>query len=311
MVVLSLVMLLSVASVPNIADSSRLGDESGETATSHHDDPHRSGNRVPTQDLLVIPAGPFVPPGDPLSARRPVTTIHLPSFAMHRLEVTNAAFLQFVDITGYQTLAERDGDPFTWRTAFETGMEGHPVVFIAFQDAEAFCGHFGLRLPTLFEWEKAAGGTSALLWPWGNTWDLHKTNSLERAAGGTRPVGADPAGASPYGMLDMAGNAWEWTASEFSAIEGGGSLVTDSSDPFNGHRILKGGSWRTMAAGTQVTYRKPAPEEYRRDTTGFRCASDRDVRGERAGRRPPLAKLIGTSLDPQRAVAGRWAGWGT
>jgi formylglycine-generating enzyme required for sulfatase activity len=228
----------------------------------------------PGATMVVVPAGEFVMGGQPLDVGTQSRVVFLPAFAIDRTEVTNADFAAFVRETGYLTVAEQHGDARSWRTYDRSAMANLPVVFIAWDDANAYCVHAGKRLPTEAEWEKAARGADARLWPWGNEWDGSKTNSMERGQMGTTAVGAFAAGASPYGLVDMAGNVWEWTASAYA--DGENLELQDSADArtFRDAGVLRGGSWRTMTAGTQVTYRKPAAPDYRRDTTGFRCADD-------------------------------------
>lgn len=191
-----------------------------------------------------------------------------------RTEVTNTAFATFVRQTGYVTLAERDGDPRSWRTFATPDRASHPATYIACENAVAYCQYAGKRLPTEIEWEKAARGDDARMWPWGNDWNETRVNSMDRGQTGTTPAGAFPDGASPYGALDMAGNVWEWIASAYGATishdPSGNAVATEM---FRGHRVLCSGSWRTMASGTQVVCRNPAPPEYRRDSSGFRCAA--------------------------------------
>ena len=107
------------------------------------------------------------------------------------------------------------------RGRIPAGKEKHPVVFVSWKDAIAFCEWLSkeagrkYRLPTEAEWEKAARGTDGREWPWGNeppTKDNERCN-FRVIVGDTTPVGHYPKGASPYGIMDMAGNVWEWTSS--------------------------------------------------------------------------------------------------
>jgi formylglycine-generating enzyme required for sulfatase activity len=220
----------------------------------------------------VVPTGALARTSAPDEDATGTHDRFVPAFVIDRTEVTNAAFAVFARRTGYRTLAEQAGEPRTWRTQAQPGTDAHPVTFIAWADANAYCIDAGLRLPTELEWERAARGDDGRLWPWGNEWDGNNLNSLERGATGPSSVGSFAPGASPYGLVDMAGNVWEWTSSPYVAASGQGATDAQASQTFHGHLVLRGGSWRTIAAGTQATYRKPAPPEYRRDTTGFRCA---------------------------------------
>ncbi|MFC1714288.1 formylglycine-generating enzyme family protein [Candidatus Poribacteria bacterium] len=127
--------------------------------------------------------------------------------------------------------------------------DDHPVVGVTYFEAEAYCKWAGGRLPTEAEYEKAArwNGTRSYLWPWGDTWDPEKCNNPDDhnpAGGGYRknqsaPVGSYPDGASPYGVMDMVGNAYEWCADWAKSYPG-------SSRPFDHtgkYHIVKGGCW--------------------------------------------------------------------
>jgi serine/threonine-protein kinase len=231
------------------------------------------------EELIVVPAGVVETSANPLGRVTDDAMVFIDAFLIARTEVMNAAFAEFVRETGYVTLAERRGDVRTWRTQSGPETEAHPVTFIAWADAHAYCVHVGLRLPTEQEWERAARGDDARLWPWGHVWDGDNLNSLERGATDPSPVGSYPQGASPFGVLDLAGNVWEWTSSSYLTEAQQAAPDAGVAQVFEGHRVLRGGSWRTMAPGTQTTYRKPAPLDYWRDTTGFRCAGDTAVGG--------------------------------
>lgn len=143
----------------------------------------------------------------------PQHEVHVPAFAMTRAPVTNQLYAAFVEVSS----ALR---PVSWRSgAFPPGLADHPIVDISWHDAVAFArwlsrvtGQFW-ALPTEAQWEKAARGDDGRQFPWGNSFDAARCNVRESACGGTTPVGSYPAGVSPYGLLDMAGNVWEWTRS--------------------------------------------------------------------------------------------------
>src|SRR5690606_17447059 len=128
----------------------------------------------------------------------------------------------------------------------------HPVVNVTWHDALAFCQWAGVRLPTEAEWEKAARGTDGRIWPWGGNEPTDKLCNFNMNVGDTTPVGAYPAGASPYGCLDMAGNVWEWTISlwgkdankpdyGYPYDPNDGREAPDAPDAVR--RTLRGGSW--------------------------------------------------------------------
>lgn len=136
------------------------------------------------------------------------------AYRIGRYPVTNAEYRAFVRATGHEP-ARYDGPP------------GHPVTSVTWHDAVAYCEWVGGRLPSEEEWERAARGTDGREYPWGE-WEKGRCNSYEAGAGGTTLVGRhSPGGDSPDGCADMAGNVWEWMASERES----------------GNRVLRGGSW--------------------------------------------------------------------
>ncbi len=218
-----------------------------------------SSSSLQSGDMVRIPRGPFLMGGESIYAPEPPVTVVLSNFYIDRTEVTNADFANFVARTAYQTTAERAGDVQTWRSVSGPGRERNPVIFVTWDDAVAYCENVGERLPIEAEWEKAARGTDGRLWPWGNQWDPTRANTMEGGIGYTVPVGSYPNGVSPYGLYDMSGNVWEWTASSFSSNL---SLNPMAGVGVQGQKVLRGGSWRTIANGTQSSYRKSAPDDY-------------------------------------------------
>ena len=239
-------------------------------------------------DLLDIPGGRFVmgdPEGEPDEAPRPA---EVAPFRLMRLEVANRDFARFVAETGHVSDPERSGFGWVWdgrwrrvagadwrRPAWPDGGftpgPDHPVVQVSARDAAAFCAWAGLRLPSEAEWEFAARGGEGRRYPWGDAPPLQEAPHLANfgtvsccaadAGDGyarTAPVGAYPAGASPFGLLDMAGNVWEWTASAFPGKPG---LVA-----------LRGGGWGNNPYCLRSAYRHGNPPDIGLDMVGFRCA---------------------------------------
>jgi formylglycine-generating enzyme required for sulfatase activity len=195
-------------------------------------------------EMIQIPAGPFLYGPDK-------KTVELPAFEIAKYPVTNEQYKVFLD--HYPGLRP----PEHWINGlFPSDKARHPVANISWHDAQACAKWYGLRLPTEQEWEKAARGTDGREYPWGDAFDPKKCNCFESGTGDTTPVGAYPSGASPYGVMDMAGNVWEWTSSEWG----------DGYDTC----VLRGGSWNSTSYWLRASYRygnDPGSGNY---TGGFR-----------------------------------------
>ena len=156
---------------------------------------------------------------------RPAHPVELAPFLIDRTPITNGQFADFLNVVGPVSahgdrLFDLD-DPDArirkegGRWLADKGFENHPVIEVSWIGARDYCAWVGKRLPTEAEWEKAARGTDGRRYPWGNgapdrTRAQHNAGWRE-----TAPVGNFPDGASPYGVLDMAGNAWEWVSSAY------------------------------------------------------------------------------------------------
>jgi len=220
--------------------------------------------------MIAIPAGEFIM-GSDREVERPSHTVSLPAFEIDQFEVTNEQFARFVKETGYKTTAEKAGDSMSW-SAYAAGKPNNPVVKVSWDDAVAYCQWMGKRLPTEAEWEKAARGTDGRLYPWGNEWASGKANTKEAGYRGTTITGSFPGGASPYGVMDMAGNVAEWTSDWFQPYPGypGG----DSAAQFFGqkYRVIRGGGWFSDKEMVRTTTRSCSSVDLANDDVGFRCA---------------------------------------
>jgi len=197
------------------------------------------------KEMVYIPAGEFLMGED----KKPVS---VEAFYIDRYPVTNAEYKRFMDAT-------RHSPPQHWRRGtYPEGKADHPVVHVRWSDAAAYAEWAGKRLPTEAEWEKAARGTDGREYPWGNEFDKDKCNTNESGIWDTTPVGKySPAGDSPYGVGDMAGNVWEWTA------DGSGLAAMP----------LRGGSWLDGRREARCASRRKHIPQRRNEFIGFRCAS--------------------------------------
>lgn len=252
--------------------------------------------------MVIIPAGEFIMGSDDIKGAKPQHRIYLPAYAIDRTPVTNAQYRRFIEAGGY-------GNPAYWKEAIAAGRwkEGNyvdyggtsfkqprywddkkwngdhqPVVGVSWYEAMAYARWAGKRLPTEAEWEKAARGTDGRLYPWGNEWIDGRANSKESKIEKTSPVGQfSPAGDSPYGIADMAGNVWEWCSTRwwnekqkeyaypYTPDDGredlsGGDIIV---------RVLRGGSWANDKDASRGAFRFRRIPWSGNGNWGFRCCS--------------------------------------
>ncbi len=245
-------------------------------------------------DLVLIPAGEFLMGSDPAKDKgayddeKPQHKLHLPDYYMAKTPVTNGQYLAFVEKMEH-------GAPGYWKGGKPPkGKESHPVVNITWHDAVAYCRWLAdvtgkpYGLPSEAEWEKAARGTDGRIYPWGNDWDVKKCNTSEDGKGDTTPVGAYSGGVSPYGILGMSGNVWEWTRSIFKPYpykpDDGREDLGAGDDA---RRVLRGGSWYYGAGLARIGdwYRQQnRPLEALGAYRTGRCRSQADILVERMAR---------------------------
>jgi len=194
--------------------------------------------------MVRVPAGKFLFGEDKEEAETK-------EFYIDQYPATNADFKKFVDETHFS-------EPASWRDhTWPKGKENHPVVEVNWKSAATYAEWAGKRLPTNAEWEKAARGTDGRTWPWGDEWDIKKANVF---SGDTTPVGQySPAGDSPYGCVDMAGNVWEWI--------GGGN-------PSQLRAPLRGGDWLDGPEEAKTYHVRMHTPHRKNPFMGFRCAAD-------------------------------------
>jgi toxoflavin biosynthesis protein ToxD len=216
-------------------------------------------------EMIEVPAGTFVmgsADADADQDERPVARIFVDTFRIDKVEVTNRRYLRCIE-AGRCTIPV-GGDPS------ERARAEQPVTILSWRQADTYCRWVGKRLPTEAEWEKAARGPDGQRYPWGEVFEPERANAGHTL--GLGPVGQHPAGASPYGVLDMAGSVWEWTSSlyrpyPYDARDG----REDPEAP--GARVNRGGSWYYRAWYVRTTYRATADQGYRRiRDLGARCA---------------------------------------
>lgn len=247
---------------------------------------------------VFVPAGEFVY-GDSQGEEdeRPTRRMVLPAFWIDRTEVTAAAYAACV--------AAR-----TCRVAASPAQNGRlPVVGIGFHDAAAYCAFVGKRLPTEFEWEKAARGSDARVYPWGNELSCERGNfgnfagdgrcAEDGAPGRPVPVGSFPSGASPYGVLDMAGNVAEWVEGRAGATAARILGISEGD-----LRVLRGGGCCSILGLPRASNRMALPAGYRDVDIGFRCARTHGSQGP-ASRRGATGAQIESGATAASSAAAR------
>jgi eukaryotic-like serine/threonine-protein kinase len=246
-------------------------------------------------EMMFVPAGEFLmgsPDADPKAGadEKPQHTVYLDAFWIDRTEVTNAQYVQFLNALGtymgacggHDCAETRREDKYSHilgggqdgRYLVESGFEDHPVTQVSWYGAQAYCTWVGARLPTEAEWEKAARGADGRAYPWGNESPDCDKAQYGDCGGMTEPVGSRLAGASPYGMLDMAGNVWEWVADWYDPAYYGSSPAHNPQGPDSGERkAFRGGSWGYLPTFIRVTDRARNRPTYAGFNVGFRCAA--------------------------------------
>jgi iron(II)-dependent oxidoreductase len=264
------------------------------SAYPHDATPTPPGRPLPAAEVL-IPGGPFRMGTDTepfgYDNERPAHLVDVAPFFIDTAPVTNRQYLAFVEAGGYDE--PRFWSEAGWVHRTEAGLVApqfwspdgggswsvrrygrrldlpldEPVQHVCWYEAEAYARFAGRRLPTEAEWEKAAAGASA---------EPGQSNLGQRHFG-PAPVGAYPGGASRYGVEQMLGDVWEWTASDFHAYPGFATFpYKEYSEVFYGsdYKVLRGGSWATSPEVARATFRNWDYPIRRQIFAGFRCARD-------------------------------------
>lgn len=225
---------------------------------------------------VMIPAGSFI-----MGTNRPASDIqdrprHMVTTKAYRIDkfpITNAQYALFVAETGHKP-------PSSWKDgAIPVGFKLHPVTNIYWQDAMDYCAwEDGGTLPTEAQWEKAARGTDGRRWPWGNQMSPKLLNTYNYY-GRTTSVFSHMDGASPYGVVGMAGNVSEWMKNDFKPYPGSSAPASmfipkgtkKAYESVENYKPLRGGSWKSDPFSTASYHRSFAMAGDASDFIGFRC----------------------------------------
>jgi len=249
-----------------------LGDADAEPAAAP-----TPGFSLPMLEWVDIPAGSVT-----LESGQ---TFPVKPFRMSKYPVTYAQFQAFVDAPdgfyddGWWVGLAADADHRTAPGEQAWPIDNHPRERVSWYDTVAFCRWLSsklgqeVRLPTEWEWQWAAQGGDGRAYPWGNDFDASRCNTDESGIGRTTPVDAYPSGASPFGLMDMAGNVWEWCLNEYEEPASVG-LEGDA------RRVVRGGSWLNLDSSARAVYRDRSDPYSRYLDYGFRVAAAVPVNSE-------------------------------
>jgi serine/threonine-protein kinase len=220
--------------------------------------------------MVYVPAGPFQMGSNDFKDSQPIHEVNLDTYWIDQTDVTNFMYAKCV----------QDGkcnQPSNTDHYNNSNYANHPVVYVSWNDAKAYCSWAGRRLPSEAEWEKAARGTDGgmyRIYPWGDSPANCSLANYNYCEGDTTAVDAHQDNASRYGAYDMAGNVWQWV-NDWYAPDYYGILannVFDPQGPFDGpDRVLRGGAWSSWESDIRATTRFHNPPSLAWDTIGFRC----------------------------------------
>jgi formylglycine-generating enzyme required for sulfatase activity len=215
--------------------------------------------------MVDVPAGDFPmgsPEGQGESDERPLHQVFVSEFLIDKTEVTWRQFRKFAEAKGAAL----------GRVPIWGAPDDYPACFILWEEARDYCEWVGGRLPTEAEWEKAAKGTVAQAYPWGDAWDARRCNSISGGMHRPESAGAYPKCLSPYGVLDMAGSVWEWCSDPYAPDYYPDSPSRDPQGPDSGRlRVMRGGAWMSQPNWLRAAFRSKASPSSRNVDHGFRC----------------------------------------
>ncbi len=231
--------------------------------------------------LIYVPEGDFIMGSDDgaFINNNPEHVVSLSEFWIDQTEVSNGQYLECVK--GGACSPPGDQQEYGLYNHYdEIEYRDFPVEFVNWYQAGEYCQWAGRRLPTEAEWEKAARGSEGWLYPWGNEspnrnlLNYKGSNGQVNSLGGTNKVGSYPAGASPYGVLDSAGNVSEWVADWYEQDYYQSSPVENPQGPLSGiTKVVRGGDWNTYDSVIFSAYRISVAPKLKLSGIGFRCAA--------------------------------------
>lgn len=225
----------------------------------------------PAMEWVNVPAGTFMMGSNPKGLIKddthkyetPQHEVVINAFRIGKYEVTNAQYAQCVQ-------ARACAMPNELQQYEDLSYASYPVVAVSWYQARDFCHWVGGRLPTEAEWEYAARGTDGRIYPWGNALPTCKLANYSDCGGNLKPVGSFPEGASSFGVLDMAGNVWEWSA-DWSGPYVAERQINPTGPETGDARIIRGGAFKYESMELRAVTRRGSNPRYYYGSLGFRC----------------------------------------
>jgi serine/threonine-protein kinase len=237
--------------------------------------------------MVCVPGGSFqMGSEEGPDNEQPVHTVTLDACWLDQTEVTNAQYAAFLNARGNQSEGGATWLDISDEDSLIAGTEGnyqpvegyadHPVIEVSWYGAQAYCQWAGGQLPSEAQWEYAARGPEALVYPWGNDWREAVANCTEDDCKDgyetTAPVGSFPEGASWVGAQDMAGNVWEWVADWYAEDYYSQAPENNPPGPTEGqHKVLRGGAWNSDTDNVRSADRSRVEPSITNYYVGFRC----------------------------------------
>jgi formylglycine-generating enzyme required for sulfatase activity len=239
-------------------------------------------------EWVEIPAGEFLMGNNPLpnyvsnADENPEHSLYLDAFEISKTPITNEQYAEFVLATGYKTPSNwRDGEP-------EKAFLNHPVTYVDWKDAQAFATWCGAKLPTEAQWEKSSRGASGKIFPWGDEISSLEIANFGNKMGTTSPVGAFTGDKSEYGVMDLAGNVWEWCSSLYQNYPYQSSDGREDLTKW-GARVVRGGNYLSDVGKIRNSHRHPLHVTAKDMYIGFR-----------------LVKEVNAPLNPDISITFDW-----
>ena len=239
--------------------------------------------------MVLVPSGEFIMGSNFPADEGPIHQVYLDAFYMDIYEVTNLLYYLCVD-AGRCTPPQKTSSNSLASYYGNSQYDNYPVIYVDWNQAQAYCEWRGGSLPTEAQWEKASRGTDGRTYPWGDEFAGNRVNFCDKNClaewaewrsddgyAGTAPVGSYESGKSPYGIYDLAGNVWEWVADWYSDTYYQSSPASNPLGPDSGqYRVMRGASWGNVNLAGNI--RSANRDELKPDSfdsnVGFRCARD-------------------------------------